>query len=230
MRPLLEPLATRGFSVIGVRLPGHGFPAGREDVARSAWEAAVDHALDELRLLHPGERIAVCGLSMGALLALGAATRRSGDVAALALLSPAILLPGRLTRLLQLARWLTPLGGYRVAKPDGASDIRDEQARAGHPGCDPFPVSAFAAFDELRRAARTIVPGVRQPVLILHGEKDRTCMLAGAEWLRRELSSGEVEMHVLRESGHVITVDGEREAVARYVCEFLERRIGVLQP
>lgn len=225
MRPLLEPLVARGYSVLGVRLPGHGFPADREDTSRVAWATAVDRALDELRARHPGERVAICGLSMGALLAVDAATRRSGDVAALALLSPAILLRTGPSRALAVARWLRPLARYRIQK--GVSDIRDEAARAGHPGCDPFPVSAFVAFEELRRRTRSIVRAVRQPVLILHGELDRTCMLAGAEWLRRELPSEDVEMHVLRESGHVITVDGERDAVARLVGGFLDRRVGI---
>jgi carboxylesterase len=223
MRPLLEPLVARGYSVIGVRLPGHGFPTEREDTTRAAWETAVDRALDELRARHPGDRVAICGLSMGALLAVDAATRRSGDVAALALLSPAILLRSGASRALAMARWLRPLAGYRI--PKGVSDIRDAAARAGHPGCDPLPVSAFVAFDELRHRTRSIVRAVRQPVLILHGELDRTCMLAGAEWLRRELRCPDVEMHVLHESGHVITVDGERAAVARHVCDFLERRL-----
>jgi carboxylesterase len=227
MRPLLEPLRARGFAVLGVRLPGHGFPIEREDVASRAWQAAVDAALDELRDRHPGYRVAICGLSMGALLALAAASRRPADVAALALLSPAIMLRTAASRLLGAARWIGPLGvRYRLAKPKGTSDIRDEAARVSHPGCDPFPISAFLSFDALRRTTRTVVRRVHQPSLIVHAAGDRTCMLAGAEWLGRELASSAVEMHVLRESGHVITVDRERDTVAQLVCDFFERSLG----
>jgi carboxylesterase len=224
MRPLLEPLAERGYSVLGVRLPGHGFPVEREHIARPAWEATVDGALDELLARHAGERVAICGLSMGALLALATASRRPADVGALALLSPAISLPTAATRLLGVARWLAPLRDLRVAK--GVSDIRDAGALAGHPGCDPFPMSAFVAFDELRRLTRTIAHSVSQPTLIMHGERDRTCTLAGAEWLRHALGGQDVEMHVLRESGHVITVDAERQTVIEVVVDFLDRTIG----
>lgn len=228
MRPLLEPLAARGYSVRGVRLPGHGFPANPEDLARGAWEDTVDRALDELHRRFPKGRVAVCGLSMGALLALGVASRRPEDVAALVLLSPAIELPPAAAGLLGVARWLVPLAGYRV--PKGVSDIRDEAARRLHPGCDPFPVSAFVAFDQLRRATRALVSKVRQPALIVHAELDRTCRLTGAEWLRSEMGSRDVELHVLRESGHVITVDAERDRVVRLVTEFLDRTIGSSEP
>jgi carboxylesterase len=224
MRPLLEPLVQRRYSVIGVRLPGHGYPGTREQIARDAWELAVERALDELRSRLPGDRIAVCGLSAGALLGLGLATRRPADVGALALLSPAIELPRPLVRLLGLARWLRPLRNYRLTK--GVSDIRDLTARAEHPGCDPFPISAFASFDELRLRTRAIVAGVRQPMIIVHAAADRTCTLAGAEWLRHQVGSQDVEMHVLRSSGHVITVDAERQTVAQLVCDFLDRTIG----
>ena len=224
MRPLLEPLTARGYSVLGVRLPGHGFPAEREPLARAAWEATVESALDELLARHAAGRVAICGLSMGALLALATASRRPADVGALALLSPAISLPSAATRLLGAARWLAPLRDLRIAK--GVSDIRDAGALAGHPGCDPFPISAFVAFDELRRVTRTIAHTVGHPTLIVHAERDRTCTLAGAEWLRRALGGGDVEMHVLRRSGHVITVDAERETVIGAVVDFLDRTIG----
>lgn len=224
MRPLLGPLAERGYSVLGVRLPGHGFPPGPEPIVREAWEETVDQALDGLRSRFQRERIAICGLSMGALLALGAARRRPDDVGALVLLSPALELSPAASRLLAVARWLAPLTGYRI--PKGVSDIRDATARQLHPGCDPFPVSAFADFDRLRRSTPALVSGVRQPALIIHAEQDRTCRLAGAERLRREIGSAQVEMHVLRESGHVLTVDAERERVVALVVEFLDRTIG----
>jgi esterase/lipase len=110
------------------------------------------------------------------------------------------------------------------------SDIRDADARARHPGCDPFPISAFVAFDDLRHLTRTIVRSVRQPALIVLAEPDRICTLAGAEWLRGALAASQVEMHVLRESGHVITVDREGQAVARLVADFVDRTIGLGGP
>ena len=79
--PGFEPLVAREYSVIGVRLPGHGFPVEPEEIAGPAWEAVVDRALEELRARHPGDRVAICGLSAGALLALYA--RLLGRVPAL---------------------------------------------------------------------------------------------------------------------------------------------------
>ncbi len=225
MRPLLAPLAERSWSVLGVRLPGHGFPPTPERAEWPAWEARLDGALDELRARFPGRRTAICGLSAGALLALRAACRRPTDVGALVALSPAIELPAAAKRILWLARRLLPGPLRRLRIPKRSTDIRDAEARRRAPGCDPLPISSFLSFDELRRRAREVVATVAQPTLIVHARGDATCPVAGAEWLRSRIGAREVEMHLLARSGHVVTVDEERDAVAGLVVDFLERRV-----
>src|SRR5262250_3643679 len=84
MRPLGEALAAHGFSVRGVRLAGHG--TSIDDLARTGWRdwfASVEHDLGLLRA--QTRRVAVAGMSLGALLALHLAATRPADVAALIL-------------------------------------------------------------------------------------------------------------------------------------------------
>jgi carboxylesterase len=223
MRPLGEMLAEAGYSVIAPRLPGHGRPREKEDNAWPAWCAALDESLREAREAFPGEAPSIIGLSMGALLAIDAARRFPTEVRSLVALSPAMALTNPVPAFLWAAQRLAPASarGWRV--PKGVSDIQDRDARLAHPQAEPFPVSAVLSFDAFRRRVRREVHQVRQPVLIVHARRDRTCPLAGATWLSRRIGSSVVEMHVLEQSGHVLTVDCERVEAGRLVMSFLAR-------
>src|SRR5438128_12046538 len=68
VRPIGEALAKAGMRAVGPLLPGHGTRAEDLDaVDRREMEATARRALDELR---GARKIFLCGLSMGALLAL----------------------------------------------------------------------------------------------------------------------------------------------------------------
>ena len=85
MRPLGDFLCARGYTVLGVRLPGHG--TSMADLAtrsRNEWLTALDNAWQQLAQTH--SRVYGVGLSTGALLLLELA--RSRPLAGLALLSP----------------------------------------------------------------------------------------------------------------------------------------------
>src|SRR5215470_18932258 len=85
VRPLGEALARAGHAVRAVRLPGHGTtPRAMLEATAPDWLLACDEALAEL----PGPRVAVAGLSLGALLALVLAARHPRRVAAVAAMAP----------------------------------------------------------------------------------------------------------------------------------------------
>src|SRR4051794_20013972 len=208
---LADPLAAAGYGVIGVRLPGHGArePGERNDWA--AWQQAVDEGFAALGELDPGAPRALIGLSMGALLTLDLARRETSRVAAVVVLSPAVTLPRPVRALLWFAgRALGDRARERLL-PRGISDIRDPAVRASHPKSDPFTIAAAISFNQLRLAVRSKVGAVAQPMLIVHSLLDRTCPVAGARWLARNVGSRDVELCILERSGHVIPVDLEHE-------------------
>src|SRR5690349_12222595 len=99
MRYLGEALAHAGFTVHGLRLPGHGTRVEDLDGTKwSDWADAVEAAFDGLR-----ERcgtVAVVGQSLGGLLALHLASRRT-DVSAVASLAAPVWLEGLSARVAQ---------------------------------------------------------------------------------------------------------------------------------
>ena len=92
IRPLAEALGRRGCTVLAPMLAGHGGTLG--DLAASGWPdwlASAEAALDSLQARVGGGPVAICGFSMGGLLALRLARhvpradrRAGGDVDAAA--------------------------------------------------------------------------------------------------------------------------------------------------
>jgi len=226
MEGLADPLAAAGFSVLGLRSPGSRAPWPGERNDWPAWEQAVGEGFAALGELSPGAPQAVVGLSMGALLALELARQNRDALAAVVTLSPAVTLPPPVRAALWLAaRALGERGRQRVL-PKGVSDIRDPVVRASHPKSPPFTVAAALSFNQLRLAVRARVGAVAQPQLIVHSLLDRTCPVAGARWLARNVGARDVELCILEKSGHVIPIDVEHERAAALILTFLERTIG----
>jgi carboxylesterase len=228
MRPLAEALAVRGFAVRAPRLRGHGTDVA--DLAATRWTDWYASAEAELAAF-PSDvsRIAVVGLSMGGLLALRLAAAHRTRVTAVAVLSTPIrigdprarLLPA-VARLGPLWRWLDRRVGP-IPKPNGP-DITDAAIRAESPSYLATPLSAVVELMRLQAVVRRALAGIAQPVLLLHGRRDRSVPLVNLDMLRRHLGGRVVGAHVLERSGHVVTVDVERETVAGLVGDFLEDR------
>jgi carboxylesterase len=223
MRPLGDALAQAGFPVVGVQLPGHGTePRALDAVSAGDWLAAVEGAIDEVR--GSGRRVAVAGMSMGALLAMVAAARRPSAVDALVLCGTALTLTNRWIRWLPLVervpgvtrRWpLIPRGGVR--------GISDPAGREASPTYDAVPWRAPRELLALIRMARAALSRVAQPTLALHGGGDRTVPPSVLDELRARLGTTWFEAHVLERSWHVVTMDVERERVANLTIDFLTR-------
>lgn len=226
MRFLGEALAREGFPVRAVRLAGHGTRA--EDLVDTRWTdwfGSVGEGLEQLRA--EVGRVALVGMSMGALLALHSAATRPDAVTGLVLCgTPLVLHDARL-------RWLPLLARVRGAgwrkrmllKPNGP-DIADPETRAASRSYPGMPLAAVLELLRLQAVVRTELGRITQPVLLLHGRHDHSVPLANLELLRRKLGSRAVEAHVLEQSWHVVTVDRDRDEVGRLTAAFLARLDG----
>ncbi len=217
MRPLEGALTTAGFRVETPRLPGHdGRPESLERATHAAWTQAVGGAFD--RLAEGGGPVCVAGLSMGALLALELAARRGLAVAALALLATPLRFIGRS----RLYGWLLPRIGVRERwryADKGPRDVLDRAAVADAPHTPKIPARAFIEVEALRRTVVRGLPRVLSPLLVIHARQDHTAWPGSVEMLRRRVR-GPVEALWLTRSYHLVTVDVEKDLVARSVTGF----------
>jgi carboxylesterase len=223
VRPLGDRLATRGLSVLGPLLAGHGTtPAELAQKRWQDWEASASRALDSLRART--DHVCVAGLSMGGLLALRLARLRPSDVTGIVLMAVPLWLPQivrRATRLLcRLPEWVS----LRVPKL-GGSDVCDRAARRTNPGYREFPVRAVAQLLELQDVVRVGLSHIQTPTLILHGRHDHTAPPACAGAIAEALGARDVRLRWLERSYHLLPIDVEREEVARHVGDFVEEKL-----
>jgi len=85
LQPLLQALHRAGFTVDAPHLKGYGFSAKASTGCWRDWLDEIVARFDTLAAQY--SRVAICGLSMGATLALAAAAERRGAVVAVGALS-----------------------------------------------------------------------------------------------------------------------------------------------
>lgn len=228
MRYLGEQLAHAGFTVHGVRLPGHGTRVADLEATRwTDWEDAVEDAFDTLAMLC--KRVAVVGQSLGGLLALHLASRRP-DVAAVGSLATPLWFEGMAARAARALTSKTTAGftGAVLSRIEflpklAGSDCRDRRARHDNPGYRSIPTRALGQLAELMELTNAALDRVTQPVLVLHARHDHTAPVACAAVIAERTHA--VRTRILERSYHVIAVDVERDIVAAEVSAFLRRHI-----
>jgi carboxylesterase len=212
MRPLGEWLAARGHAVEGPRLPGHG--TFWRDLARYRWQdwaAEAEGGLD--RLASKTHGVVVCGLSMGAVMALHMAATRPDAVKALVLVNAFAR-----DRRIALLPWLWPLipsqkgVGNDIAK-EGQTELPYER----------IPSRAIAELAKLLRVVAKETPSVRQPVIVFNSPQDHVVPRGTAEWLIGRIGSEQKELVELPNSYHVATLDHDAEMIFERAHELAQR-------
>lgn len=238
LRYVAMGLARAGHTVLCPEIAGH---CGSEaDLAATRWQdwlASAETALDQLSA--SCDTVIVGGQSTGAVLALMLAARRP-SVSALTLLSPTLSGNGwgipwyaSLFRLVRL-RSFAGLFRFRLGLAEGVKDPRVREflkaARArgdsAGAGLSSTPGEAIVEHRRLVTALRPMLSAVRQPTLVVHARQDDVAHLDNAWRLQAELG-GAVDMTVLDDSFHMVSIDRQRHVVLQRMTEFLGRVLSV---
>lgn len=233
VRYVASGLARAGYTVHCPMIAGHG--GSEADLKATTWQdwlKGCEEALDELR--RECDVVIAGGLSTGAILALMLAARRPADVQATALFSPTLWLSGwsipwyaRLFRLVR-TRWMADKFSFSDRAPHGIKDerIRDfimsamKAADGSQTGLLNTPGLAVLEHRRLVDALKPLLGTIAQPTLILHPREDDMAGLDNAWFLQRRLK-GKVEMIVLEDSYHMITIDRQRHTVVERTGAFI---------
>lgn len=238
MRFIANGLARQGHNVYCPQLAGHGSQAG--DLGTSTWHDwynSAEQALIELSA--ECDSVVVGGLSTGAVLALLLAAKHPGKVAGLALYSPTLWLNGRnipwYARLFQMVRHRQVASLFRFTTPAnlGIKDarlrefIRNSVTSNGGSCQGVTPGEAVIERRWLVNATCEALHAITQPVLIMHPREDGYAALSNATYLQAKLKGG-VDLVVLEDSYHMVTVDRQRAMVLERTSAFFSRIIGAL--
>jgi carboxylesterase len=215
MHPLGEYLAGFGYTVLGIRLAGHGTKI--EDMNRMHWQDWSASVLDGWHLLQSTTKnIFLIGLSMGGALALyhSSFLPVTGVVG---LSAPYEIRSDPRRILLPYISWLVPY----IEKGD--SDWQDPHAIEDHFSYDLYPTKAILQLSDLLKALRAALPKVSAPALLIHSKKDIGVPLENQDLIYNTLGTPEhlKKKIVLENSGHVITRDQEKDTVFQSVQSFI---------
>lgn len=238
MRLVGKGLNRAGFSVYGMQLAGHcGDVPDLLATGWKDWYASVVAAAERFR--KEVDHLFVAGLSMGAVLALKLAADHPDWVRGVGVYGAtfrydgwAIPWYGRLSFLLPMIGRLG-IGKNLMVHENEPYGLRDERLRAqisglmlggdsaaaGLPG-NPWP--SLAQMYEMAAVVRRELPKVTAPCFIAHATEDDVASLENAYLVARSVS-GPVEMLLLEDSYHMITVDRERRTLSQRSADFFSK-------
>lgn len=219
MRLFGEALWKAGFTVLAVRLPGHGtIPEDLERATAGDWLAA---ALDGYAILDSDarvEKIAVAGHSMGALLALRIASMR------------------KVSHVISVAApfFIRAERGVSLLPPrEKAQGMFLPKKRPRLPGIPArclvdYAVMPLLSVHELLSviaSAKEALPQVTAPLLVIQGERDLTVAAESANYIIEHAVSREKRIVRLPRSSHRVLLGADREEAFAETIDFLRPEI-----
>ncbi len=214
VRLLAQALLARGYTVAGPLLPGHG--TSPQDCNRYTWEdwyTSLDIAYQQLAARC--QTVVVGGESTGALLVLRLACNHP-EVAAILCYAPALRLKlgrGKIFFLSLLVPFLTSI-------PKAPSTDNNPWQ-----GYSVQPLKGARQLLRLQRAVLSMLPQVRQPILIMQGRLDPTVHPDSPQVIFDKIGSTDKVLHWLDHSTHCVILDTERDLAASLTLDFLQRVI-----
>lgn len=235
LRFVAQGLARAGYTVYCPLLPGLG--GGTDSMGLSSWQdwyVALEQAHDELKA--HCDVIIAGGISAGSMLALRLARERAQHVHGLMLFAPTIWPNGwaipKSFLLFKLVyhKWVANLMRFHQRPPHG---IKDERIRN-------FVIESFRSeerpiedlfgrggglvweFKALARDVKRRLGEIAQPTLIVHPREDDQSDIENAFTLQRKLA-GVVEMTVLDDCYHMVTLDRQRAIAVERTVDFAQR-------
>ncbi|WP_072396489.1 alpha/beta fold hydrolase [Hyphomicrobium sp. CS1GBMeth3] len=235
LRFVAQGLARQGCTVYCPFIPG--LSGGTDPSGLSSWKdwyAALETAHDELKA--HCDVVIVGGQSAGAMLTLRLARERASEIDGLLLFAPTMWPNGwaipRYFPLFKLIyhKWVASLMHFRQRAPFG---IKDERIRnfviesfksEGRPVEDLFGRGGGIVWEFLSLASdvKRRLREIPQHAAIFHPREDDQSDISNAFRLQRELG-GVVEMTVLNDSYHMVTLDRQRSTVVDRTVDFVVR-------
>jgi len=217
VRALATVFHEKGWTVSAPVLRGHGSSLRSFiDARASEWLSDARNALEELRTR--ADRVALIGQSMGGALATILASQE--DVEAMVLLAPFVRLSNRAARIAFFHRLVSPFVPYLRSRSD--SSILDPVARSKALGRGVTTPRLLHELSLIVKHANDVAPSVHVPTLVIHSRKDPRVTTEDAEAAFARLASPEKVIAWAERSGHVLSVDYDREWIASEAVRWIE--------
>lgn len=204
MRKLADGLVEKGYTVKSITLPGHG--TTEEDMAKTNWQDWLQSAKEAtLDLKSRCDKVTVCGLSMGGVLALLVAEQMKVD-GCITISAPM----ATQNRLLFLCGLIAPIIP-RISWMEHPS--RSKLDKAYDYGYSGFPTATGQDLHHLIKLARRNLFNVSCPVLCVQSDGDETIWHGSADCILNGIASEQKWKLQLHGMPHVCTISPEAPAI-----------------
>ncbi len=207
-------LQERGFTVLGVRLAGHGTTA--EDLSHMVKSDWMDSVRDGYALLSAcTDCVSAVGHSMGGLLALLLAAEKPLERVVTLAAPMAICKERGIDR-------LPPRGTCRGQYTPKARRRLKNVPSAVNRTYRKIPLMAVYELMDTIELAKSRLADVKAPLLIVHSHGDHTAEPASADYILEHAGSTEKRILWFRDSGHQLPLDADRDRVFEETADFLQ--------
>ncbi len=206
-----EFLHKKGYTVLAPRLSGHGTTV--EEMANTQWSHWYSTVEDAYHILKSiCNRVVVIGLSMGGLLAFKLGTEYKVDK--IVSLSTPIFIADKRLDLLPVYRM------FRKFVPKKRKAYADIPSK--YTVCyKSTPLRSLSSLLDLIQHVDALLPSIAVPLLIIQGRRDHTVQARSAQYIYDKVGTEDKQLIWLEKSGHIVTIDIEREGVFAYIADFL---------
>ncbi len=211
MKIIGEALSEDGYTVSGIRLPGHGTHI--TDMEKASWQEWLQKARKSaLELQEKCDKVIVCGLSMGGLLALILASELPVD--GVVTIAAAMELTDKFSKLAWLVKYFIRYSG---------SGVRDKDEHPYKISYGVTPVRKVPDLLRLQKIAKSGLQNITCPLLIFRAMKDMTVTKNAAEIIYSGAENAEKrEIFNLENSEHLCTVDNEANLIIEKMRDFIK--------
>ncbi len=209
-------LNEQGYTVLAPRLCGHG--TNLEEMAKTDWENWYHSVCDGYHLLkNICDEVDVVGLSMGGILSLKLAMEY--EVNTVVTLSAPIHVANRGVELLPPIEECT--GKYVPKKRRKFTDVAQQYCIT----YDRTPIVCVHHLLNVIKSVSADLGNLKNQVLIVQSTNDHTVVADSATFIYDHVGSEKKELFWLNESGHLVTLDMEKEKVFEKIVNFLKESV-----
>ena len=205
-------LHKQNYTVIAPRLTGHGTSV--EDLEHTTKEDWYNSVVDAYHLVKSCcSEVHVIGLSMGGLLSIKLSLEFNINK---------VMVMSTPFNVVTRGRELPPkeyCQGQFIPKLRREFDVEDKYLVA----YDQMPLLSIHQLFELIEETKDLLPKFNKSILIMQSKKDHTIKVNSAECLYENIASADKNIIWLEESGHVITLDKERDIVFSEALKFIQK-------
>lgn len=232
---MAHTLRMKGILHRALTVPGYSLESGAPVIDWQHWRESTSVAL---AAQCPGDGpVILGGLCVGGMLAAAAALTAKRPIAGLVLMSPTFRFDGwgmsPIRHLRHIGYW-TGLDRFFSVKEREPFGVKNEKIRGwirqqmqdqavSSVGPARIPLTALREAERMMRHVRAQLASLQCPVLIIHAREDEIATPASVQAHFDRMPQADKTLVFVDNSYHMITIDNDRQTVARLLAGFVDR-------